>query len=156
MDEFRDQLLANRLASHRIVGIDSAIFIYQIENHPVYQSLARIVLSGIVDRHYEGVTSVITLMELTVHPWRANLERVAREFETLLVRFPNLHLVEINRDTARHAARLRARFGLRTPDALQVAAVLDQGATALVTNDLGLRHLSGLLDIIILREFIRG
>src|SRR5688500_10336932 len=122
MDGLRDQLLADRLALHKKVGIDSPIFIYQIETHPIYHSLAGIVLSGIVDHRYEGITSIITLMEVTVHPWRANLEMVAREYETLLVRFPNLRLIEINRDVARRAARLRARFGIRTPDALQLAA----------------------------------
>ncbi len=95
-------------------------------------------------------------MELTVHPWRANLEMVAREYETLLVHFPNLHLAEINRNVARRAARLRARFGLRTPDALQVSAALDRGATAFVTNDLALHRLAEVIDVIMLRDYVRG
>lgn len=155
MDEPSYQLLAERLASHKIIGVDSAIFIYQVEAHPIYQPLADTVLSGIANQRYKGVTSVITLIELTVHPWRANLAMIAREYEALLAHFPNLHLVEINRNIARRAARLRARFGIHTPDALQVAAALEYGATAFVSNDLALHRLNDVMDMIILREYVR-
>lgn len=98
---------------------------------------------------------MITLIELTVHPWRVSMEIIAREYESLLVHFPNLHLAEINRDIARLAARLRARFGLRTPDAIQVAAAIEHQATAFVTNDLALHRLAGLIDMIILSDLVR-
>jgi predicted nucleic acid-binding protein len=156
MDEFSNKLLTERLAEHAVVGIDSAIFIYQLEAHQVYSSLANSVLSGIVAQHYRGITSVVTLMELTVHPWRANMEMIAREYEALLVHFPNLQLVNIDREVARRAAQLRARFTLHPADALQVAAALENGATAFVTNDQALNRVASLIDVIILRQFIRG
>lgn len=156
MDRFIPQSLVSTLAQHKTIGIDSVIFIYQIEAHPLYQPLAGAVLSGVVDGQYAGVTSVITLMEITVHPWRANLEMVAREYETLLVHFPNLQLVEITRSITRQAARLRARLGLRTPDALQIAAALEQGATAFVTNDHELRRASPLIKVIVVGDYVRG
>jgi uncharacterized protein len=155
VDESSRHLLANRLASHQSVGVDSAIFIYQFEAHPIYHPLAHIVLSGIIDQRYEGVTSVMTITEITVHSWRANMEMIAREYESLLAHFPNLHLAEVNRDIARRAARLRADFGIRTPDALQVATAVEHRATAFVTNDRALRRLNGVLDIIVLQEFVR-
>jgi predicted nucleic acid-binding protein len=156
MDEFRSRLLTDRLSLHKVVGIDSSIFIYQLEAHPVYQSLANIVLTGVIEQRYEGITSIITMIELTVHPWRAKMEIIAREYETLLVHFPNLQLIEINRNVARRAARLRAQFGIHIPDALQVSAALENGSTAFVTNDVALQRLRGLMDVITLREFVRG
>lgn len=156
MDGFSQHLLANRLATHQIIGVDSAIFIYQFKNHPIYRPLANIVLSGLVDQRYQGVTSVITILELTVHPWRANRESVAREYEALLAHFPNLYLADVDRDTVRRAARLRARFGIQTADALQVATALRHRGTAFVTNDLALQRLAGVLDVVILQEFVRG
>ena len=156
MDEFSGNLLADRLAAHTIVGIDSAIFIYQLEAHPIYYPLADRVLSGIAAHHYRGITSVITLMELTVHPWRANMEMIAREYEALLVHFPNLQLIDVNREIARRAAQLRARFALRPADALQVAAALENGATAFVTNDQALNRVVDIVDVIVLLEFVQG
>jgi predicted nucleic acid-binding protein len=41
----------------------------------------------------------------------------------------------VSRDTLLDAASLRARFGLRTPDAILLATGLRAGATAALTND---------------------
>jgi predicted nucleic acid-binding protein len=156
MDEFRNQLLTNQLQLYQIVGIDSAIFIYTVEDHPRYTPLATTVLSGMAEQQYIGVTSVITLTEVTVQPWRAKREMVAREYETLLAHFPTLRLVDIDRDIARHAARLRAHFGIRTLNALQVATAMEHGATGFVTNDRELQRLVDIIDVIIRQKFVRG
>ncbi len=46
-----------------------------------------------------------------------------------LVVIPHLSVVEIDQAVARRAADLRAKHGIRTPDALQIAAALIHGAT---------------------------
>jgi predicted nucleic acid-binding protein len=93
-------------------------------------------------------------MELTVHPWRMGRAAVAREYETLLVHFPNLTLADVTRDAARRAAQLRARYNVRPADALQVATALVHKATAFVTNDQRLARLSPELDVIALDDFV--
>ena len=103
---------------------------------------------------WHGVTSPITLMEINVHPWQMGREDVARKYEALLINFPNLDIVNIDRDVARFAAQLRARFSLRPPDALQVAAALVSGAKGYLTNDRRLSNLYKLIDVIVLEDFI--
>jgi predicted nucleic acid-binding protein len=83
----------------------------------------------------------------------ADYPSMAREYEALLVHFPNLMLVGVNRDVARRAAQLRALYNVRPADAPQVAATLLQGATAFVTNDRKLARLSQEIDIIVLDDF---
>jgi predicted nucleic acid-binding protein len=78
----------------------------------------------------------------------------AREYEALLVHFPHLQMAEVTRDIARRAAQLRGRHHLRPADALQVATALRYGATGLVTNDHQLRRLSGLVEVLLLDEFV--
>ena len=51
-------------------GLDTAVFIYHLEAHPTYLPVTKAVLAGVQAGHREAVTSVITLMELTVLPWR--------------------------------------------------------------------------------------
>jgi predicted nucleic acid-binding protein len=70
----------------------------------------------------------------------------------LLIHFPHLVLVDVTRDVARRAAQLRAHYRLRPAGALQVAAALDHGATAFVTNDRALARLNELLDVIVLEN----
>jgi len=79
---------------------------------------------------------------------------VAREYEALLVHFPNLTLADVTRDAARQAAQLRARYNVRPADALQVATTLVHGATGFVTNDQRLTRLSSELDVIVLQDFV--
>lgn len=147
--------LAGRLEAHQLIGLDSSIFIYHFEANIKYLPLTEVILEGIEQGKYGGVTSTITIMETTVHPWRAGRSDVAREYEALLAHFPNLELIEATRDVARRAAQLRARYNIRPADALQVATAIESGAMAWVSNDKKLRRIESEIEVIILEDFVR-
>ena len=149
-------ILREQLNSHSILGLDTSVFIYHVEAHPRYLPLTHEVLTGVQTGNWEAVTSVITLMELTVHPWRLNLASVALEYEELLIHFPHLVVADVTREVARQAAQLRAHQRIRPADALQVATALVHGATAFVTNDKSLRRLDSLLNVVILDDFVQS
>jgi predicted nucleic acid-binding protein len=92
------------------------------------------------------------LLEVLVVPIRAGNASLAARYETLLTRGRGLRLVDVDRVQLRTAAELRARHGVRTPDALQLAAALTTGCAAFVTNDGRLRDLPG-LRVLQLRDF---
>jgi len=52
-------------------------------------------------------------MEINVHPWRMGKPRIAQTYETLLTHFPNLRIIDTNRDIARKAAQIRDCLGLQ-------------------------------------------
>jgi predicted nucleic acid-binding protein len=149
MDEF-----SKRLARAKVIGLDTPLFIYFLENNERYEKLSQITIKGIEKGKWLGVTSTITLMEITVRPWQLGLEAAAREYEAVLVHFPNLSVVDVDRTVARAAAQLRAKYNVSPPDALQVAASLSFGANAFLTNDKRLSKLQDLLDIIVLDDFV--
>jgi predicted nucleic acid-binding protein len=146
--------IRQRLERHRLIGLDSSIFIYHFEANLNYLPLTEVILEGVEQGKYEAVTSTVTIMEVTVHPWRADRSAVAREYETLLIHFPNLKVVEATRDVARRAAQLRAKYSIRPADALQVATAAISGATAWVSNDKKLKRLEPEIEVIILEDFI--
>jgi predicted nucleic acid-binding protein len=146
--------LSKRLAKAKVIGLDTPIFIYFLENNERYGELAHITIKGIENGKWEGVTSTITLMEITVRPWQLGRETVAREYEAVLVHFPNLSVVDVDRNVARAAAQLRARYNIAPPDALQVAASLSYGAKGFLTNDKRLSRLQELIDVIVLDDFV--
>ena len=149
MDEF-----SKRLAKAKVIGLDTSIFIYFLEDNARYGPLAQVIINGIEKGKWEGVTSTITLMEITVRPWQLGFEAVAREYEAILVHFPNLSIVDVDRNVARAAAQLRAKYNVAPPDALQVAASLSFGAKAFLTNDKRLSRLQELIDILVLDDFL--
>lgn len=149
MDEF-----SKRLAKGKVIGLDTPLFIYFLENNTRYGELARITINGIEKGKWQGVTSTITLMEITVRPWQLGREAAAREYEAVLVHFPNLFIVDVDRTVARAAAQLRAKYNVSPPDALQVAASLSFGAKTFLTNDKRLSKLQDLIDVIVLDDFV--
>ena len=146
--------LSKRLAKAKVIGLDTPIFIYFLENNERYGPLAQLTINGIEKGKWQGVTSTITLMEITVRPWQLGRESAAREYEAILVHFPNLSMVDVDRNVARAAAQLRAKYNVSPPDALQVAASLSYGAKAFLTNDKRLSRLQELIDILVLDDFV--
>ncbi len=144
--------LQQRLAGHQLIGLDTSVFIYHLEAHSTYLPLTKAILNGVQNGQWQAVTSVVTIMALTVHPWRLNRPNIAWQYEAILAHFPNLRLIEIDRDAARRAAQLRAAYNIRPADALQVASALVNQATAWISNDKKLKRLSSIIDTIILDE----
>lgn len=126
------------------VALDTAAFIYFIEEHPDYLPLLRPIFSAADRGERTIVTSAVTLLEVLVVPYRAGNQALANRYEALLTRSRGVRLREIDRAQLRAAAQLRSVAGVRTPDALQLAAALAEGCTAFVTNDRRLQPVPGL------------
>jgi predicted nucleic acid-binding protein len=142
-----------RLSQFPIIGLDTSIFIYHFEKNPTYLSLTHQLFSMIESGDLLGVTSTITLMEIIVRPLDLGRQDIARKYEALLVNFPNLDVIDLDRDIIRQAARLRAEYKIRPPDTLQVSACLSHAAKAFITNDRKLERLREIADVIILDDF---
>jgi predicted nucleic acid-binding protein len=136
------------------VGLDTALFIYHLEENPAYLRLTRELFSGIEMGARAGITSTITLMEIIVRPLSLNRPDIARKYEAFLVNFPNLEIIDLDRDVVRRAARIRAAYRIRTPDALQISACLSRGAETFITNDRRLERVQDKVDVMFLDNFI--
>lgn len=134
----------NRLPPTGSIALDSAIFIYFIERHPEWLSIVRPIFHLAADGERDLVTSELSLAEVLVVPYRIGDFALAERYEALLTRSRRVSVVPIDRPLLRAAAQLRARYGLKTPDALQIAAALASGSTSFVTNDRRLPKIPGL------------
>jgi predicted nucleic acid-binding protein len=123
------------LRRHRRIAIDTSIFIYQLEANPRYLALADSIFAWVERAGHEAVTSTITMTELLVPSYRDDDERRTDEFYGLLSTYPNLRWIAPDLETADVAARIRAAYKLRTPDALQAATAIQANATGFITND---------------------
>ncbi|MDQ3513791.1 MAG: type II toxin-antitoxin system VapC family toxin [Chloroflexota bacterium] len=144
--------LPEALRPHARIGLDTSVFIYQIEAATPFTTIAGDVLGHVARGSVQGVTSVLTLTELLVKPFQFGRSGLAVRYEALIRATPNLEIVDINTQIARQAALLRATYQLRTADALQIASSLEYGATAFVTNDFRLRRVDA-LAIIVLADY---
>lgn len=145
-----------RLKNYSLVGLDTSVFIYHFEKNQKFNSTAMEILDSIEVGNNKAITSVITLIEVIVKPLALNRIDIARKYEILIKNFPNLHIVDLDHESAHKAALLRAQYQIKPADALQIAACMQNGAEIFITNDQRLEKLRSLMDILILSENANG
>ena len=123
------------LRRHRLIALDTSVFIYQLEANPRYLPLTCHIFSWLEGPDSKAVTSTVTMTELLVQPYCESDNQRVDEFYGLLSTYPNLDWIAPHLEIADVAARLRALHRLRTPDALQAATAEHAGATGFITND---------------------
>ena len=133
------------------LGVDSAPVIYLIEQHPRYHPLVREVFGRLGGGRLEGITSVVTLGEVLVQPLRHGDVRLAQRYRDVLLQSAGFRTRPLGAIAAERAAELRARYGVRLPDALQLAVALLEGCQAFLTNDHQLKRVAE-LPVLVLDE----
>ena len=126
------------------VAVDTAIFVHFIEEHPVYLPEVEPLFQEAAAGRRELVTSSLTLLELLVVPYRNGNRRLAAQYEAVLTQGRGIKMVDVSIEHIRIAAQLRASTKVATPDALQLAAALDQRCGVFLTNDRRVPDITGL------------
>lgn len=123
------------LPAHATVLMDTAPVIYLLEDHPVF--LTRFL--PLFRRAEEGTLRIlitpITLAEVLAGPFKAGKEALAERYDRALREGLGWKVIPMDASIALRAARLRCKYRLKLPDAIQLASALEHGAQALVTHD---------------------
>lgn len=139
-----------------IVGLDSAPLIYYVEERAIYLPLVDPFFEAMEYGDFQVVTSTLTLTEVLVHPYKYGNRSLAQQYSSILLNSRNLKTLPVSAEIAAEAAQLRASYGLKTPDSIQLATARVSGATAFMTNNdrfasipgIELIHLDGLLKVL--------
>lgn len=131
------------------VGLDTAPLIYFIEKHPERSAKLRTFFAAAERQEFRVVTSLVTLLEVLVQPLRTGREDIARDYREIILRSPSLTAVPVDENIVEEAARLRALYGVRTPDAIQLATAKMSGAAFFLTNDGDLLPLPGMSILVV-------
>lgn len=131
------------------LSLDTAPIIYFVEAYPHYDALVTNIFQRIANGDLIGVTSVISLTEVLVQPVLHANTALQRQYRDLLLHSRYFRTLPINSAVAEKAAEMRARYRLRTPDALQIALALITGCEAFLTNDATLRRVTDLRVVVL-------
>ncbi len=113
-----------------LIYLDSCLVIYLIEQHPVFAPMVQATIANQTANRL--AISGLTKMECLVKPMRTADLALQRRYEAGFCLYQPLELPE---PVFLLSAQLRARFGLKTPDALHLACAQFHGCAALWTND---------------------
>ncbi|RZN40597.1 MAG: type II toxin-antitoxin system VapC family toxin [Methanosarcinales archaeon] len=118
-----------------VVGLDTAPLIYFIEENLDYLNIVRPFFAAVDRGDFRVVTSIVTLLEVLVHPFRHGNAMLAQQYREILLNANHIATVPMSCEITEEAARLRARHNVRTPDAIQMATAIQAGASFFLTND---------------------
>lgn len=124
-----------RWLRHSHVGFDTSFLISLLENEEEKRDLVTRLFEILEKRFLLAATSTVTLLEVLVHPYCRKETDTIQRYYGYLTRAPFIKLVPVNVEIADQAAELRARYGFKTPDAIQLATALIQKATLFLTRD---------------------
>jgi predicted nucleic acid-binding protein len=118
-------------------AFDADVLIYAADpGHPLGERVAALFPAGPVagtgTTPRVGVGSVLLVPEVLSKPLRDGDVQNVLKLSELLAR---LDLRPVDRATAEQAAILRARYNLRTPDAIHLATAIGMGAQRFITNN---------------------
>jgi predicted nucleic acid-binding protein len=133
------------------IGLDTNVLIYYIEEHPVLMEKVELFINKIEDGNAIGITSYVTLLELLVKPIREGRFDLVDQYKTILS--GKLEMVPLDEIVSIKAAGLRAKYGFRTPDAIQLASVISRKGEVFVTNDKGLKRVTE-IRVMVLEDIV--
>ncbi|HJZ06287.1 MAG TPA: PIN domain-containing protein [Patescibacteria group bacterium] len=127
--------LTNFITSSQTVALDTNIFI--LASSPDRSGdTARSLLSHLKDVSPHVFLSVLVLEEFFVKVYKLKQDKRSSTFINFLTLNGKATLVDINRDIALLAGKLRAlHSSLRTPDALHIATALSSNVDYFLTTD---------------------
>ncbi len=116
---------------------DTMLFVYWLEDHPVYAKRVRHILSKMEERQDRLCTSAFTPGEVLVGPYKMHALGMAKQirevFESSFV-----EVIPYTLETADLYARIRADLSVSPADAIHLACAAQVGTDLFLTNDAGL------------------
>ncbi|OGL78818.1 hypothetical protein A3J43_02200 [Candidatus Uhrbacteria bacterium RIFCSPHIGHO2_12_FULL_54_23] len=123
------------------VYLDSAVFIYYVENRVPYADALKPFFEAIEHERVDAYTSTVTVAEILTVPKREKKNALVKAFRTFLTEF--VTVVPLDFEIADAAATLRADHPtLHIPDTFHLATALITRCDRILTNDQQLAALS--------------
>lgn len=116
-------------------AFDSMLFIYLFEENPVYFPLVQNAFALLERRKIEVITSIITPIEILSNPALERFPEKIKLYGNFFRVMKNLQVQELTWDLVEQTTHVRRTYGLRTPDAIQLATAIIFKAKIFVTND---------------------
>lgn len=123
-----------QIASARRLCFDTNALIYLLEAIAPYHSWLHEVFATVRAGERDAVFSVITETEAMVKPLRVRDRRVLSAIDATFAH-PHSSVLDVTREVARTAARLRANLNLTLGDAVIISTAMLSGCDAVVGND---------------------
>lgn len=108
---------------------------------------------GLINLEFSAVSSSLSLSECLVLPFKQNKKDLVRVYREAISSNQYLTIAPINDNVLISSANVRAKSGLKLPDAIHAATALSYQCTAMLTNDAGFNRVSD-IELFLLSDWI--
>jgi predicted nucleic acid-binding protein len=137
-----------------LIGLDAAVWIYEFEGNPTYGPVVHPFFRDRLDAGKNRFgSSLLTLGELLVQPIVLGRTDLADRYRAAFLPRPGFEAWEITRDVIERAAALRAKYRLKTVDALHMAGAVLNRADLFLSNDHGLARVAE-IKVLVLKNYL--
>ena len=133
-----------------VIALDSNIFIRALDDPGPLGKKAVQLLEDIKQTTPRVLVSVMVLEEFFVKVYKQRREKDLDVILDFILMGGLIQLVDINKKTALLAAKIRADYNIKAPDALHLASAIEAGADTFITTDKKLPRKVGKLTIKVL------
>src|SRR6266540_5910325 len=126
--------LKDFLKQYKRIAVDTNVFISVFAQEPSGEKVVSIIDATANKGTHEMITSVLAFSECAVKPYREG-NWMALDQVKLMFQMPNLTVYPMDDIVAEEAARLRAVYNFKMPDAIIAATAIVYKAEVLLTND---------------------
>ncbi len=122
------------------IFLDTAPFIYILEDNAQYSAKLRAAVSRYYAENIALCTSLLTITEYCVIPYRQNEIQKITDFESFIFD-ASINILPLDKQVAKYASWLRATYcSIKAMDALQLATAIQNKCDVFLTNDKQLRQ----------------
>jgi len=133
------------------ISCDANCFIYYFEAHKKFGPLAKEIFEALKKEKIKIFCSTILLTELLVSPFRDKDKNLISLYLSLKER-EGFTFVAPSVDIAIQAAKLRAKYNVKAPDAIHLATAIDSEVGFFITNDEKLKKVEE-IETLVLKDF---
>lgn len=126
--------LKKQLSSYGRVFIDTPAFLYFFEENEEWINLVTSIFELAEDKEIKIVTSTITTLEVITGLKKEGAKHEVEEFQDMLKDF-EIEVLNFGQKYVEKAAQLRADYGFKTPDSIQLAIAAKEQTPAFISND---------------------
>jgi predicted nucleic acid-binding protein len=120
-----------------IVCLDANCVIYLVERNPIWGPKVAVRLAALQQAGDQIAVSDLVRTEALVGPFKSGHVAVLAAYRAFLGD-PAIRVLLLTSAVCERAARVRAAYGFKVPDALHLAAAIEHGCGLFLTNDVQL------------------
>lgn len=139
-------------SADQLIFVDANVVIYAVEQIEPFATLLAPLWEAVSEGVIELAGSELLWLETMVKPVKENLTEVQETFRAFLTT-PDLVLHAITPSVLETAAKVRADFGIKTPDAIHLANAIRANADLFITNDRKLKRVTA-LNVLVLNDLL--